>query len=112
LKRTNLARFLLAHLHLNSLQGKWSPKAIRTALEKLPSGSRAYDETYTSAMERIEGQVDSKELAKCVLSWIICTKRPLAATELQHALAVEVGEPKLDNDNLSQVEDMVSVCED
>jgi hypothetical protein len=111
LKRTNLGRFLLAHLHLNSLRGKWSPKAIRTALEKLPSGSRAYDETYTAAMERIEGQVDSKELAKRVLSWIICAKRLLSATELQHALAVEVGEPKLDNDNLPQVEDMVSVCE-
>jgi hypothetical protein len=33
---------------------------------------------------------------------MICAKRPLAATELQHALAVEVGEPELDNDNLPQ----------
>jgi ankyrin repeat protein len=30
--------------------------------------------------------------------------------ELQHALAVEVGEPELDEGNFTQIEDMVSVC--
>jgi ankyrin repeat protein len=62
-------------------------------------------------MERIEGQVaDQEELAKQVLSWITCAKTPLTTAELQHALGVEVGEPELDEDNLPQVEDMVSVC--
>jgi ankyrin repeat protein len=62
-------------------------------------------------MERIEGQaVDQKELAKQVLSWITCAKRPLTTTQLQHALAIEVGELELDEDNLPQIEDMVSVC--
>jgi hypothetical protein len=31
-------------------------------------------------------------------------------SELQHALAVEIGEPELDEENLPQIEDMVSVC--
>jgi hypothetical protein len=62
-------------------------------------------------MERIERQaVDFKELAKQVLSWITCAKRPLTTSELQHALAVETGELQLDKENLCQVEDMVSVC--
>jgi hypothetical protein len=62
-------------------------------------------------MNRIEGQVtDQEELAKQVLSWITCAKRPLTTTELQHALAVEFGEPELDEENLPQIEDMVSVC--
>ena len=62
-------------------------------------------------MERIEGQVtDQEELAKQVLSWITCAKRPLTTAELQHALGVEVGEPELDENNLPQIEDMVSVC--
>ena len=62
-------------------------------------------------MERIKGQVkDQEELATQVLSWIICAKRPLSTSELQHALAVEVGEPELDEENLSQIEDVVSVC--
>ena len=62
-------------------------------------------------MERIEGQVvDQEELAKQVLSWITCAKRPLTSSELQHTLGVEVGESVLDEDNFPQVEDIVSVC--
>jgi hypothetical protein len=31
-------------------------------------------------------------------------------SELQHALAVEVGEAELDEENLPEIEDIVSVC--
>lgn len=62
-------------------------------------------------MKRVEGQInDKEELAKQVLMWISCAKRPLRTLELQHALAVEVGDSELDDDNIPQVEDMVSVC--
>ena len=61
-------------------------------------------------MERISGQVeDQEELAKQVLSWVTCAKRPLTTTELQHALGVEVGESKLDELNFSEIKDIVSV---
>lgn len=96
---------------MDSLVGKRSLKAIRAALRELPSGSDAYDYAYKDAMERIAGQgKDKEELAKQVLSWITCAKRPLTTSELQHALAVEVGEPAFDSENLPQIEDMVSVC--
>jgi hypothetical protein len=62
-------------------------------------------------MERINGQVeDHKKLAKQVLLWITCTKRPLTTSELQHALAVEIGESQLDEENLPNVEEIMSVC--
>jgi len=62
-------------------------------------------------MERIEGQLmDEEELAKQVLSWITCAKRPLTTSELEHALAVEPEESQLDEENLCRAEDMVSVC--
>ena len=109
--RLTLFRFLLAQLHLDSLIGKRSPKAVRTALKKLPTGSEAYDQAYKEAMERIEGQeTDLEDLAKQVLSWITCAKRPLTTSELRHALAVEIGESELDQDNIPEIEDMVSVC--
>ncbi|KAA8573430.1 hypothetical protein EYC84_005016 [Monilinia fructicola] len=86
-------RFLLAQLHLNSLRGKTSPKKIQQALQKLPTGSDAYDSAYTEAMERIEGQLeDEKELAK------------------QQAIAVEIDEPELDKENFAAIDQMVSVC--
>ncbi|KAH6700758.1 ankyrin repeat protein [Verticillium dahliae] len=103
--------FLLAQLHLDSLKGKRSPKAVRSALSVLHAGSQAYDLAYDDAMKRIEGQrKDEVELAKQVLSWITCAKRPLSTIELQHALGVEVGETELDLDNISQPEDIMSVC--
>ncbi|CZR52360.1 related to 2-5A-dependent ribonuclease [Phialocephala subalpina] len=103
--------FLLAQLYLDSLIGKRSAKAIRTAIAKLPTGTNVYDCAYNDAMDRIEGQLqDQKELAKQVLSWITCAKRPLTILELQHALAIEASDSKLDEENLSQIEDIVSVC--
>ena len=61
-------------------------------------------------MIRIEEQVnDQEELAKQVLLWITCVQRLLTILELQYTLAVEVGKPELDEDNLPEIGDMVSV---
>ncbi|KAH6693786.1 hypothetical protein F5X68DRAFT_258632 [Plectosphaerella plurivora] len=103
--------FLLAQLHLNSLKGKRSAKIIRAALGALHTGSGAYDKAYDDAMERIAGQLeDQEDLAKQVLMWITCAVRPLTTIELQEALAVELGEPELDPDNVPEIEDILSVC--
>jgi hypothetical protein len=92
------------------LIGKRSAKAIQVALAKLPAGSEAYAYAYQNAMERIKGQVaDQVELAKQVLSRTTCANRPLTTTELQYTLAVEVGELELDEENLPQIEDIVSI---
>ncbi|KAF4993932.1 hypothetical protein FDECE_13283 [Fusarium decemcellulare] len=103
--------FLLAQLHLDSLMGKRSPKAMKTALKRLPVGYEAYDVAYDTAMERIQGQLaDSQRLAKQVLSWVMCARRPLTTAELRYALAVEKGEPVLDEENVPDIEDMIAVC--
>lgn len=107
----NSHRFLLAHLHLESLMYKRTPKALCTALEGLPRGSTAYDDTYERTMGRIENQFpDQAGLAKDVLQWIIWAKTPLSVSELQHALGVEPEEEHLDFDNLPDPDDMVTAC--
>ncbi|KAJ9492914.1 hypothetical protein VN97_g257 [Penicillium thymicola] len=103
--------FLLAQLYLNSLVGKRSPKAIRSALKDISSSTKQYDSAYHDAMKRIEGQIsDQTEMAMQVLTWITCAKRPLTTAELQSALAVEINESDFDEDNLPDLIDMVSVC--
>ena len=112
--------FLLAQLYLDSLFDKTTPKAIRLALKQLQkereapdkgSNSKAIDCAYAQAMGRIEGQAPGlQKLAKQVLSWITCARRPLATIELRHAIALEVGESELDEENVPEIEDMVSVC--
>ncbi|KAK7917981.1 hypothetical protein PG985_009855 [Apiospora marii] len=48
--------------------------------------------------------------AKQVLGWITHAERPLKKLELQHALAVEPGQPMLDPENLPEIGHLVSVC--
>jgi len=104
-------RFLLARLHLESLTSVRSVKVPRTRLKSLPKGSNAYDRAYTEAMERIKGQnSDEQDLALQTLAWISCAKRPLSVPEIRHALAVEQDAQKLDEDNLTEVDDILSVC--
>lgn len=104
-------RFLLAQLHLESLTDKITPKAIRLALKRLPKGSEALDITYNTALERVESQKEGfQKLAKRVLSWITHAQRQLTIVELQHALAVEIGESELDEENICEPDQLVSVC--
>ncbi|RYP27804.1 hypothetical protein DL767_007516 [Monosporascus sp. MG133] len=103
--------FLLAQLHFEAVRTKKTLKKMKDVLNNLPTGPKAYDHAYEEAMKRVMGHdPDSEELAKQVLSWITCAKRPLTTLELRHALAVEVGESGLDEDNLPDIEDIVSVC--
>lgn len=84
---------------------------LRVALTKLATGSDAYDHAYNEAMARIESQLpDEVDLAKQARMWITCAKRAFTTTELRHALGVEVGEPALDEDNLPELEGIVSCC--
>jgi hypothetical protein len=80
-------------------------------LEKLPKGTDALDQAYEEAMLRIQSQESGfHELAKRVLSWITCARRPLTTLELQHALAVETGDSELGDDNLQEIDEVISVC--
>ncbi|KAH7168136.1 hypothetical protein DER46DRAFT_574995 [Fusarium sp. MPI-SDFR-AT-0072] len=106
--------FLLAQLHLDSLVGKRSPKAVRAILKALPSNSstsKAYDKAYGDAMKRIEDQLtDQAILAKEALMWISCARRLLSPAELQHALGIEIDSTEFDEENLSEIPDIVSAC--
>jgi hypothetical protein len=91
--------------------GKTTESDVRSALESLPTGSNAYGQAYKEAMERItEQDADGEKLAKQVLSWITCAKRPLITVELQHAIAVKPGMSGFDKQSQPDIEDVVSVC--
>ncbi|GFF43165.1 isoform 2 of serine/threonine-protein phosphatase 6 regulatory ankyrin repeat subunit A [Aspergillus udagawae] len=103
--------FLLAQLHFDSIKSKKSIRKVREAINSLPKGAEAYNHAYKDAVQRIEGQgIDSQQLAKNVISWIVCAKRPLTTLELQHALAVIISETELDPENFTPINEMISVC--
>jgi ankyrin repeat protein len=107
----------LAKLHIDSLVGKRSLRAVRDALKNLLSisktddSAKVYDSAYRDAMERISGQVpDQAEMAKQVLAFIVHTREPLTGAALQEALGIEIGDRRFDPDNCPAVDDMISAC--
>ena len=103
--------FLLAQLHMDSLGDKTNPKAIKISLANLPKGSGALDAAYKQAMQRVEEQKPGfSDLARRTLSWITYAYEPLTVGQLRHALATEVGETDIDEDNVHDIEDITSVC--
>ena len=102
---------MLAQLHLQSLEEQTSPKAVKGALKTLPSGKRALHGAYNDAMQRINCQPEGfAVLAKKVLGWLTYGKELMALEVLQHAIAIEPGEEEFDQDNLSDADQLISVC--
>lgn len=74
-------------------------------------GSDALGLAYDQAMQGIEDQKPGfRDLAKRTLSWIAYAYELLTGAGLRHAFAIEVGEPVFDEENLDDIEDILSVC--
>lgn len=107
----NGVRFLLAALHVDSLRDKTSAKMIKKALERLPKGSEALNLAYDGAIQRLENQREGfRSLAKQLLGWLTYSKRLMTVKEVQNALAIEPGTPDLDEDNLSDIDEIMGFC--
>ena len=105
------ARFLLARLHLDSLLDKKTKKKAVSTLENLSKGSAALNDAYSDAIKRIDSQLaEDAALARSVLAWLTYAERQLTTGELCEALAVERGDTDLDQHNIPDVEDLISVC--
>jgi hypothetical protein len=104
-------RFLLAQLLMNSFRDKLTVRDVKSALRNLPQGSDAYDVAYHATMERILAQGKGpSEMAKKVLAWILCARRPLRTLELLHALAVEPGDTEIDEENMLEAKQLLNIC--
>ncbi|KAJ7024703.1 ankyrin repeat domain-containing protein [Mycena alexandri] len=100
--------FLLAKLHIESLSTKSTVKGVREALKTLP---KTLNNSYDDAMKRIgEQNEESRAIAHSTLIWVANAKRPLTVLEIQTALAVEPGTKSLDEDNILDMEIILSVC--
>ncbi|KAK0703024.1 hypothetical protein B0T26DRAFT_744167 [Lasiosphaeria miniovina] len=120
IRRQYQTRFLLAQIYLQSLDDKTKPKAVKNALRQfqnqMPGSSEErkreiLDQAYDDTLRRIQEQRPNfQQIAMKALAWITHAKRPLRIVELQVALAIEIGDPGLDKDNLEKTERIISVC--
>lgn len=104
----------MARLLIDAWSNKLNPKELKKALKVFGATDgkgNVYSAVYDEAMKRIESQPSEHiELAQNILSWITGAMRPLKVVELQHALAIEEDEAEIDQDNITPVETMLSVC--
>ncbi|KAL9023151.1 MAG: hypothetical protein Q9180_008362, partial [Flavoplaca navasiana] len=104
----DLTRFLLAKLHVDSLSSKTNVKALKKALDNLPS---ALDELYDDALRRIKSQdQDDRKLAEKALRWVAYAYRPLSALMLQEAVAIDPEETDCDAEAIPAIELILDVC--
>jgi hypothetical protein len=96
---------------MESIEEARSLRQLKLTIESFSTGRYTLDKAYNEAMERVKAQ--NKVLgdqAMRILSWITHASRHLTITELQHALAVEVGEKSFDEDNISDIEEVINAC--
>jgi len=67
---------------------------------------------YGITLDRIRGQGGERaRLGMAALMWISHAERPLKPDELCHALAIEIGSPNLNSDNVPSVGTLLTCCQ-
>jgi ankyrin repeat protein len=98
-------------LHVTSLKGKVNVKQIKEALHTMSTGGDALLKAYEKSMEMIQSQEkETRNLAMATLSWVAFSQVTLTLGELQHALAIEIGDDALSLDNITEPEIILSTC--
>ena len=70
------------------------------------------EDAYGATLDRIRGQGGEKSrLGMAALMWVSHSERPLKANELCHALAVEIGSPNLNTDNVPSIGTLLACCQ-
>ena len=88
-----------------------TPAEVRFTLESLPKGHEALPMAYDQVMRRIEAQKRGMRLvAQKALGWITYAKRLLSVNELRYAIAVQRGHSQFNEEDLSDIDDIVSAC--
>ncbi|KAF7503600.1 hypothetical protein GJ744_003583 [Endocarpon pusillum] len=87
--------FLWARLVLQELRRVHTAAEVRQVLEDIPSDM---DELYMRILNSMSTFPYGKRLTKAILTWTVCSARPLTAEELYYALQIDV------NDNIDSVQ--------
>lgn len=79
--------FLWVSLILQELRRVHTSAEIRQVLEDVPSDM---DELYLRILDSMSRAPYGKELARAILTWTVCSARPLTTHELYHALQIDM----------------------
>ena len=104
-------RFLLVSLNIDAVLQETTIHRRRQKLSAM-TDSLGLGGAYDATLGRITGQGREKaRLGIAALMWISHAERPLKADELCHALAVEIGSPNLNIDNVPSIGTLLASCQ-
>jgi len=107
----HVSRFLLVSLNIDAILQEPTIHGRRQMLGAITDGS-GLESAYGETLSRIKGQGRAKaRLGIAALMWISHSERPLKADELCHALAVEIGSPNLNKDNVPSIGIVLACCQ-
>ncbi|THZ17807.1 hypothetical protein D6C89_08594 [Aureobasidium pullulans] len=103
--------FLLARLHMNSINDQLTANEVKNTLNGLRKDTGSYSSAYEATMKRINQQQKRRsDLGKRILAWVVHAKRPLSFEELNHALATRPGKRSIESGDMYAKEVILSVC--
>jgi len=106
-----ISRFLLVSLNIDAVLQETTIHRRRQKLNSMTDGVGLGD-AYGATLGRIKAQGGEKaRLGMAALMWISHAERPLKVDELCHALAVEIGSPDLDTDNVPSMSTLLACCQ-
>ena len=106
-----ISRFLLVSLNIDAILQETTIYHRRQKLNAMTDGLGLGD-AYSATLDRIKRQGGRKaKLGMATLMWISHAERPLKPDELCHALAVEIGSPDLNSDNIPSIRTLLSCCQ-
>jgi len=106
-----ISRFLLVRLNIDVVLQETTIHRRRQKLGTMTDGLGLGD-AYGATLGRIKRQGEEKaRLRIAALMWISHSERPLRADELCHALAVEIGSPSLNTDNVPSISTLLACCQ-
>jgi len=106
-----MSRFLLVSLNIDAILQEPTIHRRRQKLNLIADGLGLGD-AYGATLDRIRGQGGEKaRLGMAALMWISHAERPLKPDELLHALAIEIGSPDLNSDNILSIGTLLACCQ-
>ena len=106
-----MSRFLLVSMNIDVILKETTRYRRRQKLNAITNGS-GLGGAYSATLDRIKAQGGGEaKLGMDTLMWIFHAERPLNPDELLHALAVEIGSPNLNSDNIPSIGTLLYCCQ-
>jgi len=105
------SRFLLVSLNIDAILQETTIHRRRQNLNAM-TGGLGLGDAYGASLDRIKEQDGERaRLGMVILMWISHAERPFKGDELCHALAVEIGSPNLNSENVPTIGTLLACCQ-